>query len=187
VAKGELIRTVDQYVRSLAFSPQGNILATYADSPPSISFVDPTTAKEVRTIKDLGKFWVLTLRFSPDGKRLAAAGNSRAIRTVVAGSPDPATGLDRRSPFQEKRRPSVRNVARSGDLATTDVEGTHSLVAAERNGFSFSEQAWRAKRGLQDPWWGVLAALLISWTPAEFTRGHSRREVLIKSSCWNSP
>jgi WD40 repeat protein len=80
LTKGELIRSVEHSVTALAYSPKENVVASYCNSPAIIILTDTTTGKEIRTINDLGNFWIRTLRFSPDGKRLAAAGNFRAIR-----------------------------------------------------------------------------------------------------------
>ncbi len=65
---------------AIAFSPNGRILAAgHPDA--SISLLDPGTGAKVRKIEVPAKYtWVFTIVFSPDGSKLAAAGQGWPLR-----------------------------------------------------------------------------------------------------------
>ena len=65
-------------IRSLAYSPDGRVLASSGDDA-LIHLWDPTTGKELKRL-DGHKGPVWTIAFSPDGDRLASGGNDCTIR-----------------------------------------------------------------------------------------------------------
>jgi hypothetical protein len=67
----------EREVESLAFSPDGKILASGGRTGP-IRFWDVATGESIRqTEKNLG--WVVGVTFSPDGKLLASGGTARTV------------------------------------------------------------------------------------------------------------
>ena len=64
--------------RSLAYSPDGHVLASSGDDA-LIHLWDPTTGRELKRF-DGHKGPVWTIAFSPDGDRLASGGNDRTVR-----------------------------------------------------------------------------------------------------------
>jgi len=91
--------------------------------------------------------------------RSAAAFHFLSGNTVVARSPDRATGLDRRSPLSATPwRPAVGRVARSGDRATTGVD---DAVGAD----------WRSSRRIPFPIWKQLLWHGLLTVPRGWTAG----------------
>jgi RNA polymerase sigma factor (sigma-70 family) len=82
------------YVESLAFSPDGKILAS-GSYDRTIKVWERSTGKELRTIEGHGVGYIghegtiRSLAFSPDGKRLASASEDQSVRVW-----DPGTGAE---------------------------------------------------------------------------------------------
>jgi WD40 repeat protein len=122
---------VGLHVTSLAFSPNGSILAEGPDSQTQIVLRDTGSRKVLRTLEDAGRnqMYVTSLAFTPDGRSLVAANpiglRGREIEYRVHEW-DVATGLVRRQLATEGMRPSL--VAISGDgrwlAASTGYDST---------------------------------------------------------------
>jgi WD40 repeat protein/mono/diheme cytochrome c family protein len=76
-------RAPKDVVLGLAFSPDGTLATCGRDG--LVRLWDANTGKERRTLQDHGEP-VLTVAFSPDGKRLASAGADRAVKVWDAAS-----------------------------------------------------------------------------------------------------
>lgn len=85
-ASGELLLSLQQwgYVQSVAFSPDGNLLAVGGMS--EIVFVyDRATGNEIKALHGFERM-IRSIAFSPDGKRLAAGSNEGIIRVWHTGT-----------------------------------------------------------------------------------------------------
>lgn len=84
VATGRLLRTIeghDSDVRSVAFSPDGKVLASGSDG---VRLWETATGKQVRRLAGLNHF-IDGLAFSPDGRHLAAGGDGTVVWEVATG------------------------------------------------------------------------------------------------------
>jgi WD40 repeat protein len=78
------VRTLEghtSYVTSVAFSPDGKLLASGSDWPDNtIKLWEVATGQEVRTLKGHSCWKVLSVAFSPDGNLLASGSADGTIK-----------------------------------------------------------------------------------------------------------
>ena len=95
-ADGQLLRrltNIAQRTQSLAYSPDGTVLAAASGNPGQsgeVTLLDPRRGTILKTLASLPDL-ALDVKFSPDGTRLAAAGADNSIRIF-----DVATGAEER-------------------------------------------------------------------------------------------
>ena len=65
---------------SLAFAPDGKVLATAGFGEPSVRLLDVATGRELARLEG-HRGYVLALAFSPDGGRLATGGGDTTVVT----------------------------------------------------------------------------------------------------------
>jgi WD40 repeat protein len=116
---GVLLRTFQGHskaVNNLAFSPDGNQLASVSDDA-SVRIWEVNTGKELRVLRGHGGSYVRGIAFSPDGKWLASAGCDQ--RVVLWGAAD-------------GRKARAHDVNRGGECASSVAFSPDSewLVAA---------------------------------------------------------
>jgi Tol biopolymer transport system component len=81
VATGKEIRRIDGKARSLAWSPQRNILASgWDDEDRTVYLWDVESGKQVRQLIGHELHGVESLTWSPDGSTLASAGSDKTVR-----------------------------------------------------------------------------------------------------------
>jgi Tol biopolymer transport system component len=91
-ATGRELRRWDRLAEAVAFSPDGQILAT-SNEEHAIQLWEVATGKEIRQLAQPRAIWVRSVAFSPDGKVLATGGGYFDDRIRFW---DPATGKERR-------------------------------------------------------------------------------------------
>jgi hypothetical protein len=111
--------TSDCRPESLAFSPDGKLLAT-GNHDRSIRFWDVATGRAVRRIKG-HEDWVVSVAFSPDGRTLASGGKDSTVCLWEV-----ATGKERLRLTQEFGW--IRGLSFSGDGHILFSAGTDSVI-----------------------------------------------------------
>jgi WD40 repeat protein len=105
-------------VRSIAFSPDGTILAAWHDAEGAVLLWDVEAQKQVGALKkDLGTIY--SIAFSPDGKLLALGGQGNTIRLWDVA------GQNQVGVMQSPTRRTVHSVAFSPDGKTLASSGTN--------------------------------------------------------------
>jgi hypothetical protein len=106
------------WVRGVAFSPDGSLLAAAGDDR-TVRLWDAATGAEVRTLTGHAG-WVRGVAFSPDGSLLASAGDDRTVRLW-----DAATGAEVRTLTDDR---AVHDVAFSPDGSLLAATGGNEAM-----------------------------------------------------------
>lgn len=129
------MRSHTDWVRSVSFSPQGNILASSSDDQ-TLKLWDTSSGQVLKTW--LGDaIWVWSVAFSPDGKILASGGEDGTIKLWDVLTGDCVKTLKSKRPYEGMNITGVTGLSKAQKSTLRALGAVEYAVASKSvNGVS---------------------------------------------------